>query len=653
VANTDDCDDADAAVHPGAEEDCLGADANCDGSAGFDDGDGDGWGACLDCDDADPARSPDAVEQCDGVDGDCDGAVDEDAEDAVLVWSDLDADGFGDPGAESWVCEVGAGLVFDATDCVDTDGDVHPGALERCGSAADDDCDGSDNDVDAVDCSLFYLDFDEDGSGSTSHACTCVAAAPYTAVDADDCDDGDPAVSPLTAEIWGNRVDDDCDDEVDVVSVTLAAAVYEGGRALDGAGAALAGPGDVNGDGLADLLVGAPDQDSGGVNAGAAYLVLGGGVGIASLADSEAILLGDESGDDAGRGLAGKDLDGDGYSDLMVGAPEHDGSAGAAYVLFGPVSGTSSLADADVVVPGEGAGDEAGAVLATGDVDGDGRGDLLVGGDGDDDGGSGAGAVWVIADPAAGASMSAADAKFVGEDAGDQAGTAVASGADVDGDGIDDLLVGAPGDDDSAADAGAVYLLLGPLGGTVDLLDNDGKYVGEYAGDEVGLVARFVRDMDDDGVDELLLASSGYGSGGAAWLHRGPGSDVHHRTNEAVATWTGDTFDDDLGHSAAGIGDVNRDGWNDLAFGAPGLDEEGSGSGGVLVWFGPVIGSFGSADADSSLYGDSSGDAAGVALAALGDTDGDGVPDLAVGGTGEDGGASNAGAAWLFDGPGG
>lgn len=653
VSNASDCDDVDLSVHPGAVEDCsVPIDANCDGSIGMVDGDGDGWIACLDCDDGDAARAPEVAEACDGVDEDCDGEVDEDAVDALTVWADADGDGFGDPGAVDYVCTPGVADVFDATDCVDSDPDAHPGAPERCGTTFDDDCDGGANDADAVDCVAYHLDYDEDGSGSNSAACLCEAEAPYAATDSDDCDDGDAAISPLASEIWGNQVDDDCDEEVDVVSVDLAVAVYEGGRILDLAGVSLAGPGDVNGDGLADLLIGAPDQDSGGTNAGAAYLVLGGGTGVTSLADSEAVLLGAESSDDAGRALAGKDLDGDGYSDVIVGAPEHDSASGAIYLLYGPISGAISLDDADVGVTGEGTGDEAGGVVATGDIDGDGQGDLLVGGDGDDDGGSGAGAVWFLSQPASGDTLNVVEAKLIGEDAGDGAGTDVSSGADVNGDGFDDLLVGAPGDDDSAADAGAGYLFLGPLTGTIDLLDNDGKYVGEYAGDEVGRVARFVRDMDDDGVDDLLFASSGYGLGGGAWLHRGPGTDNHHRTNEAVATWTGGALDDRFGCAVAAIGDVNGDGWSDLAFGASGVDEAATGAGAVYIWFGPVIGNMTPTDADSSIYGDTSGDAAGVALAALGDVDGDHTPDLLMGGTGEDGGATNAGAAWLFVGPG-
>lgn len=136
VGNDDDCDDTDAAVHPGAEEVCNGIDDDCDGEVDegltFDD-DGDGFtstdsceGSKDDCDDTDPAVHPGAAEACNGVDDDCDGDVDEG------LTSDDDGDGFTSVGS----CEGSA------DDCDDDDPAVHPGATEAC-NGVDDDCDGS------------------------------------------------------------------------------------------------------------------------------------------------------------------------------------------------------------------------------------------------------------------------------------------------------------------------------------------------------------------------------------------------------------------------------------------------------------------------------------------------------------------------------
>lgn len=179
VANADDCDDTDAADHPGASETCDGDDDDCDtlvddadddvdlatGGTWYGDGDGDGYGdaaarvaACeqpagavgdaTDCDDGDAAVNLAASELCDGIDNDCDGSVDEDdAVDALTWYGDVDGDGFGDATVPVTACAEPLGYVSDATDCDDTDAAVYPGSPEEC-DGDDDDCDGrTDNDA--------------------------------------------------------------------------------------------------------------------------------------------------------------------------------------------------------------------------------------------------------------------------------------------------------------------------------------------------------------------------------------------------------------------------------------------------------------------------------------------------------------------------
>ena len=161
-----DCDDLDAARHPGAAEACDGLDTDCDGVLdNAPDLDADGTGPCDgDCDDADDAIGPQAPESCDGVDEDCDGEVDD--------GFDTDQDG-------STTC---------AGDCDDQRAEVHPGAPELCNDL-DDDCDGTADEG-----------FDADADGVTSCA--------------GDCDDGDDAVRPGVEELCNHR-DDDCDGVAD------------------------------------------------------------------------------------------------------------------------------------------------------------------------------------------------------------------------------------------------------------------------------------------------------------------------------------------------------------------------------------------------------------------------------------------------------
>jgi MYXO-CTERM domain-containing protein len=245
VADSSDCDDADASVFPGAEEWCDGVDNDCDlavdegdavdASTWFADSDGDGYGdagsttsACTapsgyvadaaDCDDGDAGVSPAASELCDGGDNDCDGTVDEDdAADAGVWYADADGDGFGDASVSAAACSAPSGFVADAADCDDGDAAVSPSGSELC-DGVDNDCDGTVDEDDAADAGTWYADGDGDGYGdASSSAVACSAPAGHVA-DGTDCDDGDARVSPAGTERC-NGVDDDCDGTADEEAV--------------------------------------------------------------------------------------------------------------------------------------------------------------------------------------------------------------------------------------------------------------------------------------------------------------------------------------------------------------------------------------------------------------------------------------------------
>ncbi len=267
VDNIDDCDDTDAAIHPGAAEICNGADDDCDGavddadldldattaSTFYEDADADGYGdaarprvACeapgsavadaSDCDDGDAAVNPGATEVCNGVDDDCDGAVDDDdasldAATATTWYADADADVLGDVGRASTSCVAPSGAVAEGTDCDDADGDVNPSATEVC-NGLDDDCDGDTDDADAsLDTSTadtWYEDADLDGYGDAASALlACEEPSGYTD-DATDCDDRDDDVNPGATEVC-NAEDDDCDGTADSTAVCPCAVEYAGG----------------------------------------------------------------------------------------------------------------------------------------------------------------------------------------------------------------------------------------------------------------------------------------------------------------------------------------------------------------------------------------------------------------------------------------
>ena len=213
VDDDQDCNDFDPRFNPDAtEDDCSDpSDYNCDGTVGFEDGDGDGFAACEDCNDADPTVSPAALEVCDGVDNDCDGTVDTSAVDAPLFFLDDDDDGHGDPATSARDCDAPVGYVELDDDCDDDDPSVHPGADETC-DGTDEDCDGT-VDEDATDGDTWYQDLDDDGFGSTRAEVACDAPVGFVA-DPGDCDDLDPARSPLATEVC-DGLDNDCDGDTD------------------------------------------------------------------------------------------------------------------------------------------------------------------------------------------------------------------------------------------------------------------------------------------------------------------------------------------------------------------------------------------------------------------------------------------------------
>ncbi len=229
---SEDCDDGDPSVHPGAPEQCDGVDNDCDGDIDedvqelfFADEDGDGYGvessttwSCIlpegyaavagDCDDQDPAVHPGAEEVCDGRDNDCDVDIDEQVLD--LFYVDGDGDGYGTEQDAVQACDAPEGYVLEAGDCDDTDPQVNPGASEVC-NGEDDDCDGTPDDGLTV--WTFYPDGDGDGFGAGVGVEDCAQPEGYVRKEGD-CDDADPAVYPGAEEVC-DGVDNDCDGVAD------------------------------------------------------------------------------------------------------------------------------------------------------------------------------------------------------------------------------------------------------------------------------------------------------------------------------------------------------------------------------------------------------------------------------------------------------
>ena len=658
VGNNLDCDDSSVKFHPGAAEtDCTDPnDYNCDGSVGYADADGDGAPACRDCDDLDATRSPDEDEVCDGLDNDCNGVVDYPAIDAPTWSIDYDGDGYGreDTSFQIEACQAPDGFVDNADDCDDADANDFPGAYD------------------------VYVDADGDGFGADGETVSVCELEEGTTTEAGDCDDADGEINPGALEICNDGIDQDCGASTSCeLGLGNAAASIQGDTAEAFLGTELVGVGDVTGDGIDDLLVGAPEAEGSGGAAGEAWLFAGpiSGSGL-SADDAHMRFLGVSSGDAAGRELAQLgDIDGDGVDDLAIAAPtasDRAVRAGSVYLFTGDtISGGTAgdvvdLSTADHTWTGPTAYDFYGTnVVGTGDVDGDGIADMLIGSSAATT--AGQGGVFLIlgsetiADSATTTANASAQAFLQVEQSNAYGGDAIAGLGDLDGDGNADFGVGLhQASTDGVELTGKAFLFTSLPTGTVGLSTADAVLEQGDANDRLGTLVLAAGDLDGDGYDDAFIGAprddtNGLDSGSLWGL---PGSADISALGAAdldavsLVILRGAESNDGVGSIAATGSDWDEDGAMDVLIGRPGDGGDSQGAA-FLISTAGVAASPGmvltTEDASAVMIGEAVGDGAGSTVAFVGDVLGLGTGSvLAIGAYEADpDGINEAGRAYL------
>ncbi len=479
-------------------------------------------------------------------------------------------------------------------DCDDLDDLAYPGATEVCGDDRDEDCDGV-----AAPCAPAGVVDPRDGvrllapepGGFGGYA---VAAVPDL--------DGDgvgelwasasrasgTAVRGGVAYLVGGPVGD--------VESLADARLELRGDERDWIGTALAGGADLDDDGVADLLAGAPGdqilEPSSSIGAGPGRVVVMSGLatGTHDADDALALLVGEADGDKAGCDVAASaDLDGDGIGDALAGAYLHASGAeagGAAYVVLGPVSGTRSLSDADARLLGTEAFEQAGAsVSAIGDATGDGHVDLLIGADGDE--GGVAGKAYVVAGPVDGSAALAdvATAVIGSDEVDDNLASTALGGADLDGDDVSDYFLCAYDAGEGTVPQGTAWLVSGPVSGSLTVQADARTQVQGIEGmGHFSEACALAGDVDHDGRTDVLVGAHEHGAdleGRAYLFYDLPAGTIS--AEDAQAIFIGATTDEDLGWSVAGGQDLTGDGFTDVIIGACKVSETEDLQGAVYV----------------------------------------------------------------------
>ena len=459
----------------------------------------------------------------------------------------------------------------------------------------------------------------------------------------------------------------------------------------DLSGFSVAGAGDVNKDGIGDVIIGAPIRDlpQGRWFAGSAYVLYGSAtptnIDLLTLTSAQGFQIeGAGLNNWTGRSVSpAGDVNGDGFDDVALGAPYATGPAGRSlagkgFVIFGSAAGaTVDLRNLDpqqgFAIIGANNGDQIGvSVSGAGDFNGDGFQDVVVGApEMSGNGQAAAGRAYVVfgsGQPDTVDLQTLTKAQGIdiqGAVVGDKSGRAVSGAGDLNADGKSDILIGAPfADPGSRTDAGRVYVVYGSTSpGNVNLAQlgaQEGFTIdGAAPDDAAGRAVAAARDINGDGKPDVVVGAPGAGTdAGSSYVVFGKASptdvDLASLPSSQGFAIHGATAGDNSGNAVAGVGDVNGDGFRDVAVGAPkaaGLGRQNAGA--SYVVFGsasPSTVNLASMSGSQGItaVGAAADNESGFSVAGAGDVNGDGKPDVLIGAPYAEGSASSAGLSYVI-----
>jgi hypothetical protein len=423
----------------------------------------------------------------------------------------------------------------------------------------------------------------------------------------------------------------------------------ESNQAFAWFGWSAASAGDVNGDGFSDVIVGARLFDNGETNEGRVFVYHGSATGLSTTPSWTA--ESNQAGAQFGNSVASAgDVNGDGFSDVIVGAPEFDSleaNEGRVFVYHGSATGLSTTPS--WTAESNQAGARFGwSVSSAGDVNGDGFSDVIVGAHRFDNTELDEGRVFVYHGSATGLSTTpnwTAESNQVGA----QFGNSVASAGDVNGDGFSDVIVGARFFDNGETDEGRAFVYHGSATG----LSTTPNWTAEsnQAFANFGFSVSSAGDVNGDGYSDVIVGAWLFDNGetneGTAFVYHGSATGL-----STSANWTAESnqADAQFGVSVASAGDVNGDGFSDVIVGAPLFDSPEANEGRVFVYHGSASGL--STTPNWTAESNQADAQFGVSVASAGDVNGDGFSDVIVGAPLFDSPEENEGRAFVYHGSG-